>query len=46
MSTFIEQLKERAKKDIKTIVLAEGEEIRTLKAAEMVKKRTMQRLFL
>ena len=25
MSTFIEQLKERAKKDIKTIVLAEGE---------------------
>ena len=24
MSTFIEQLKERAKKDIKTIVLAEG----------------------
>ena len=31
MSTFIEQLKERAKKDIKTIVLAEGEEIRTLK---------------
>ena len=38
MSTFIEQLKERAKKDIKTIVLAEGEEIRTLKAAEMVKK--------
>ena len=43
MSTFIEQLKERAKKDIKTIVLAEGEEIRTLKAAE---KRAMQRLFL
>ena len=38
MSTFIDQLKERAKKDIKTIVLAEGEEIRTLKAAEMVKK--------
>ena len=38
MSTFIESLKARAKQDIKTIVLAEGEEIRTLKAAEAVKK--------
>ncbi len=38
MSTFIGKLKERAKKDIKTIVLAEGEDIRTLKAAETVKK--------
>ena len=35
---FIDQLKERAKKDIKTIVLAEGEEIRTLRAAATVKK--------
>ena len=33
MSTFIEQLKERAKKDIKTIVLARGrKKFRTLKA--------------
>lgn len=38
MGTLIENLKERAKKDIKTIVLAEGEEIRTLKAAETVRK--------
>jgi phosphate acetyltransferase len=38
MGAFIDQLKERAKKDIKTIVLAEGEEIRTLRAAAMVKK--------
>ncbi|MBQ3462296.1 MAG: phosphate acetyltransferase, partial [Clostridia bacterium] len=38
MSIFIDKLKERAKKDIKTIVLAEGEDIRTLKAAETVKK--------
>ena len=46
MSTFIEQLKERAKKDIKTIVLAEGEEIRTLKAAEMVKKEGYAKIIL
>ena len=39
-------IKGKSQKDIKTIVLAEGEEIRTLKAAEMVKKRAMQRLFL
>lgn len=38
MSTFIEKLKERANKEIKTIVLAEGEEIRTLRAAAIVKK--------
>jgi phosphate acetyltransferase len=36
MSAFTDKLKERAKKDIKTIVLAEGEELRTLKAAEIV----------
>lgn len=32
---FIETLKERAKQDVKTIVLAEGEELRTIKAAEI-----------
>ena len=32
MSKFIEALKERAKKDVKTIVLAEGEEVRAIKA--------------
>ena len=37
MGTFIEKIKERAKQDIKTIVLAEGEEIRTLKAAQTAK---------
>lgn len=37
MGTFIEGLKQRAKTDIKTIVLPEGEEIRTIKAAAIVK---------
>ena len=36
--SFIEQIKQRAKKDIKTIVLPEAEEIRTLKATEIVLK--------
>lgn len=35
MSVFTDKLKARAKENIKTIVLAEGEEIRTLKAAEI-----------
>ncbi len=38
MSTFIEGLKKRAKESIKTIVLAEGEELRTIQAAAIVKK--------
>ena len=38
MSAFTDKLKERAKKDIKTIVLAEGEDIRTLEAAQTVLK--------
>ena len=33
---FIEQIKERARKDIKTIVLPEAEDIRILKATEKV----------
>lgn len=37
MSQFIDQLKERAKQDIKTIVLAEGEELRTIQCAAIVK---------
>ncbi len=37
MSSFIDGLKARAKENIKTIVLAEGEEIRTIKAAAIVK---------
>lgn len=38
MSAFIDKLKERAKEDIKTIVLAEGEELRTIQCAGIVKK--------
>ena len=36
--SFIQEIKERAKKDIKTIVLPETEDIRVLKAAEKVIK--------
>ncbi len=36
MSAFTEKLKARAKENIKTIALAEGEDVRTLKAAEIV----------
>ena len=35
---FIERIKQRAKKDIKTIVLPEAQDIRTLKATEIVLK--------
>ena len=38
MSAFIENLKARAKEDLKTIVLAEGEELRTIQCADIVKK--------
>ena len=33
---FIEEIKERARKDIKTILLPEAEDIRTLEATRMV----------
>lgn len=36
--SFIEKIKEKAKKNLKTIVLPEGTEIRTLKGAEIVNK--------
>ena len=36
--TFIEEIKNRAKQDIKTIVLPEGEDVRVLQAASIVKK--------
>ena len=36
--SFIENIKERAKKDIKTIILPEGEDKRVLEAASMVTK--------
>ena len=35
---FIETIKEKAKKDLKTIVLPEAEDIRTLKAVEIINK--------
>lgn len=35
---FIESIKERARKEIKTIVLPEAEDIRTLKATEIALK--------
>jgi len=35
---FIEKIKERAKNDVKTIVLPEATEVRVLKAAEIIKK--------
>ena len=38
MSDFIDKLKVRAKQDVKTIVLAEGEDMRTLEAAQIVLK--------
>ncbi len=38
MSKFLDRIKERAKPDKKTIVLAEGEDIRTVKAADMILK--------
>lgn len=37
MGTFIDGLKAKAKADLKTIVLAEGEELRTILAASIVK---------
>lgn len=44
MSAFTDKLKERAKVDLKTIVLAEGEDIRTLEAADMVLKQGYAKL--
>lgn len=36
MNSFLERIKERAKSDKKTIVLAEGEELRTVQAADII----------
>lgn len=46
MSTFIEKLKAKAKNDIKTIVLAEGEELRSVKAAETALKEGYAKIIL
>jgi len=43
---FLEQISERAKKDIKTIVLPESSDIRTIKAAAMVLEKSIARIVL
>ena len=43
---FLEQISERAKKDIKTIVLPESSHIRTIKAAAMVLEKSIARIVL
>ena len=44
--SFIEDIKKRAKKDIKTIVLPEAEDIRTLKATEIVLREKYAKIIL
>ena len=46
MSKFLDRIKERAMSDKKTIVLAEGEEIRTIEAAEKVLKEGIANIIL
>ena len=46
MSTFVEGLKAKAKANLKTIVLAEGEEIRSIKAAEIALKEAYAKIIL
>ncbi len=43
---FLEQISERAKKDIKTIVLPESSDIRTIKAAAMAQERGIAKIVL
>ena len=44
--SFIDEIKNRAKKEIKTIILPEATDIRILKAAEIVKKEQYAKLIL
>lgn len=46
MSTFLERTKERAKANKQTIVLAEGEEIRSIEAAAMILKEGIANIIL
>lgn len=46
MSQFLDRIKERAKAEKKTIVLAEGEELRTVQAADMVLKQGIANVIL
>ena len=43
--TFIEKMKMQAKQDIKTIVLPESKDIRTLEATEIVQRKALLILF-
>ena len=40
----LDKIKERAKTDVKTIVLAEGEDIRTIEAADIILPKELQTL--
>ena len=44
--SFIEEIKQRAKQDIKTIILPEAQDIRTLKATEQVLKEGYAKIIL
>ena len=44
--TFIENIKEKAKKDIKTIILPEAEDIRVLRATEQIIKEGFAKVIL
>lgn len=44
--SFIEEIKQRAKKDIKTIVLPEASDIRTLEAADIILKEKFANIIL
>lgn len=44
--SFLERIKERAKQEIKTIVLAEGEELRTVEAAHIILKEKIANIIL
>ena len=46
MSQFLDRIKERAKTEKKTIVLAEGEELRTVQAADMILKQGIANVIL
>ena len=42
---FIDNIKQRAKQDIKTIVLPEAEDLRVLKATDTILKENLQKLY-
>lgn len=44
--SFIEEIKNRAKKDIKTIVLPEANDIRTLEATDIILKEGFSNIIL